>query len=134
MERRLAAILAADALGYSQLIRANEEGTLTSLHMLSEAAIDPAISRKQGRIVKQIGDGILVEFASMVDAVRSVTDIQRVIAAMSDNMPKFPRCDSRARRRHPSHPAALGEDSETQSKFRSRQPAQAAAVSESGCF
>jgi adenylate cyclase len=74
---RLAAILAADAAGYSRLIGADEEGTLERLRALRRETIDPAIREHRGRIVKTTGDGLLIEFASIVDAVRSAIAIQR---------------------------------------------------------
>ena len=80
MERRLAAILAADVVGYSRLIRADEEGTLMALRTLREELIDPKIDEYHGRIVKLMGDGILVEFASVVDAVTCSADVQQEIA------------------------------------------------------
>jgi class 3 adenylate cyclase len=77
--RRLAAILAADVAGYSRLIGADEEGTLERLRALRRETIDPAIREHHGRIVKTTGDGLLIEFASVVDAVRSAIAIQRGI-------------------------------------------------------
>ena len=71
VERRLAAILAADVAGYSRLIECDEEGTLGRLRMLRAEVIDPQIAGHRGRIVKTTGDGLLVEFASVVDALRS---------------------------------------------------------------
>jgi len=68
--RRLAAILAADVGEYSRLMGADEEGTLERLKALRSGLIDPKISEHHGRIVKTTGDGLLVEFASVVDAVR----------------------------------------------------------------
>ena len=68
--RRLAAILAADVAGYSRLIGADEEGTLERLKALRHKLLDPKIAEHRGRIVKTTGDGLLVEFASVVDAVR----------------------------------------------------------------
>jgi adenylate cyclase len=70
VERRLAAILAADVAGYSRLIEANEEGTLRRLKALRAELIDPKIAKHRGRIVKTTGDGVLVEFPSVVDALR----------------------------------------------------------------
>src|SRR5579859_8060530 len=70
MERRLAAILAADVAGYSRLMGADEEGTLAQLKGHRRALVDPKIDEHRGRIVKTTGDGMLVEFASVVDAVR----------------------------------------------------------------
>jgi TolB-like protein len=77
VERKLAAILAADMAGYSRLIGADEEGTLARLRALRRELIDPAIAANCGRIVKTTGDGILVEFASVVDAVRCAVELQR---------------------------------------------------------
>jgi len=71
VERRLAAIVAADVAGYSRLIEADEEGTLGRLRVLRAEIIDPKIADHKGRIVKTTGDGLLVEFASVVDALRS---------------------------------------------------------------
>jgi len=70
VQRRLAAILAADVAGYSRLMGADDEGTLSRLKALRAGLIDPAIARHNGRIVKTTGDGLLVEFASVVDATR----------------------------------------------------------------
>jgi TolB-like protein/class 3 adenylate cyclase len=78
--RRLAAILAADVAGYSRLIGADEEGTLERLRALRRETIDPAIREHRGRIVKTTGDGLLIEFASVVDAVRCAIAIQRGMA------------------------------------------------------
>jgi class 3 adenylate cyclase len=77
VERRLAAILAADVAGYSRLMGADEEGTLVRLKAHRRELIDPKIAEHRGRIVKTTGDGILVEFASVVDAVRCAVEIQR---------------------------------------------------------
>ena len=71
MERRLAAIVAADVVGYSRLIRADEEGTIAALKTLRADLIDPKIAEHHGRIVKLMGDGMLAEFGSVVDAVRA---------------------------------------------------------------
>ena len=75
--RKLAAILAADVVGYSRLVGFDEERTLQRLRELRYALIDPATSQHRGRIVKTMGDGFLIEFASAVDAVRCAIDIQR---------------------------------------------------------
>ena len=74
MERRLAAILAADVVGYSRLIRADEEGTIAALRSLRTDLIDPKIAEYNGRIFKLMGDGMLVEFPSVVDAVRAAAE------------------------------------------------------------
>jgi TolB-like protein len=78
--RRLAAILAADVAGYSRLMGADEEGTLAALKQLRSNLADPKIEEHHGRIVKTTGDGLLVEFASAVDAVRCAVEVQREIA------------------------------------------------------
>jgi TolB-like protein len=81
VERRLAAILAADVAGYSRLTGADEEGTLARLKALRRELIDPTIARYRGRIVKTTGDGILIEFPSVVDAVRCAVEVQRGMEA-----------------------------------------------------
>ena len=80
MERRLAAILAVDVVGYTRLMGADEAGTLARLKALRGEVIDPEIARHNGRIVKLMGDGALVEFASVVDAVACAAAIQRANA------------------------------------------------------
>ncbi len=81
MERRLAAILAADVVGYTRLMGADEAGTLARLKALRGEIIDPEIARYNGRIVKLMGDGALVEFASVIDDVACAAAIQRANAA-----------------------------------------------------
>jgi adenylate cyclase len=78
--RRLAAILAADVAGYSRLIGDDEEGTLNRLRSIRADVIDPKINEHRGRIVKTTGDGLLVEFVSVVDALRCANEIQSAIA------------------------------------------------------
>ena len=78
--RRLAAILAADVAGYSRLMGADEEGTLGRLKALRAELIDPRIAGHKGRIVKTTGDGLLVEFASVVDALRCAAEVQTAMA------------------------------------------------------
>jgi adenylate cyclase len=80
VERRLTAILAADVAGYSRLMGIDEEGTLARLNALRTNVIDPKIAGHHGRIVKTTGDGLLVEFASVVDAVRCAVEVQRAMA------------------------------------------------------
>src|SRR5262245_7591575 len=80
VERRLAAILAADVAGYSSLMGVDEEGTLTTLKAHRREIIDPKIAEYRGRIVKTTGDGALVEFASAVDAVRCALEIQKLMS------------------------------------------------------
>jgi len=77
--RRLAAILAADVAGYSRLMGADEEGTLERLKALRRELVDPKIAEHHGRIVKTTGDGLLVEFASVVDAVRCAVEVQQAM-------------------------------------------------------
>src|SRR5947199_4361638 len=83
--RRLAAILAADVAGYSRLLGVDEEGTLERLKAVRRQLIDPKITEHRGRIVKTTGDGLLAEFASVVDAVRCAAEVQR---AMIDREPE----------------------------------------------
>ena len=87
MERRLAAILAADLVGYSRLMGADEEGTLTRLNALRGDLVDPAIAKHRGRIVKTTGDGFLAEFASAVDAVNCAVSVQQALAAQEGKNP-----------------------------------------------
>src|SRR6202165_2701867 len=77
VQRRLAAVLAADVAGYSRLMGRDEERTLADLKSSRKTLVDPAIAAHRGRIVKTTGDGTLVEFASAVDAVRCAVEIQR---------------------------------------------------------
>src|SRR5690348_17793290 len=79
VERRLAAILAADVVGYSRLMGQDEAGTLSRLKALRRELIDLKIAEHRGRIVKTTGDGLLVEFPSVVDAVRCAVAVQRAI-------------------------------------------------------
>ena len=82
--RRIAAILAADVAGYSRLVGDDEEGTLARLRALRRELIDPEIGAHRGRIVKTAGDGMLVEFASALDAVRCAVAVQRRMTAAAD--------------------------------------------------
>jgi adenylate cyclase len=86
-KRRLAAILAADVAGYSRLMGGDEEGTLERLKEHRRDLVDPKIAEHDGRIVKTTGDGLLVEFASVVDAVRCAVDIQRNMAERNAGVP-----------------------------------------------
>ena len=95
VERRLAAILAADVAGYSRLMGVDEEGTLAALKAYRREIIDPKISEHRGRIVKTTGDGALVEFASAVDAVRCAVEIQRAMAEPKANIPEDRRIEFR---------------------------------------
>src|SRR5580700_7964861 len=87
VERRLAAILAADVAGYSRMIEADEEGTLARLKALRAELIDPKIAGHRGRIVKTTGDGLLVEFASVVDALRCAAELQAAMAISDAPLP-----------------------------------------------
>src|SRR5947207_15018405 len=80
VERRLAAILAVDMAGYSRLMEADEGGTLARLKTHRLELIDPSIAKKRGRIIKTTGDGLLVEFPSVADAVQCAVEIQRRMA------------------------------------------------------
>ncbi|HEX3523467.1 MAG TPA: adenylate/guanylate cyclase domain-containing protein, partial [Stellaceae bacterium] len=95
VERRLAAILAADVAGYSRLIEADEEGTLGRLKALRAEVIDPKIAGHHGRIVKTTGDGLLVEFASVIDALRCAAEVQTAIAESNAPLPPDRRIEFR---------------------------------------
>jgi len=95
VERRLAAILAADVAGYSRLMEADEEGTLAALRAIRRELGDPKIAEHRGRIVKTSGDGLLVEFASVVDAVRYAVEVQRAMVERNAAMPKEKRIEFR---------------------------------------
>jgi len=93
--RRLAAILAADVAGYSRLIGADEGGTLERLRALRRELLDPKITECKGRLVKTTGDGLLVEFASVVDALRCAVDVQREMARRNTGVPPDNRIEFR---------------------------------------
>ncbi len=95
VERRLTAILAADVVGYSRLMGVDEEGTLAALKMLRREVADPKIKEHRGRIVHTTGDGLLGEFASVVDAVRCAVEMQREMAARNADVPAERRIDFR---------------------------------------
>jgi adenylate cyclase len=95
VERRLAAILAADVAGYSRLIEADEEGTLGRLKRLRAELIDPRIAGHRGRLVKTTGDGLLVEFASVVDALRCASEMQAALANSNAPLPPNRRIEFR---------------------------------------
>jgi adenylate cyclase len=95
VERRLAAVLAADVAGYSRLMGNDEEGTLAALKACRRELIDPKINENRGRIVKTTGDGVLVEFASAVDAVRCASEIQRAMAERNAPIPDEQRMEFR---------------------------------------
>jgi adenylate cyclase len=95
VERRLAAILAADVAGYSRLMGIDEEGTLVRLKAHRKELIDPKIAEHRGRVVKTTGDGVLVEFPSIMDAVRCAIDVQRGMAERNVNEPGATRIEFR---------------------------------------
>jgi TolB-like protein/Tfp pilus assembly protein PilF len=95
MERRLAAILAADVAGYSRLMGADEEGTLAQFKDHRRELIDPTIHEYGGRIVKTTGDGMLLEFASVVDAMRCAIEVQRGMAERNALVPEGKRIEFR---------------------------------------
>src|SRR6516165_7999284 len=95
VERRLAAILAADVAGYSRLVGEDEEGTLERLRVVRREVVDPMIEEHRGRIVRIAGDGLLLEFASVVDAVRCAVDTQREMALRNAELPANQRIEFR---------------------------------------
>jgi TolB-like protein len=95
VERRLTAILAADVAGYSRLMGTDEEGTLAQLKTHRRALLDPKIAEHRGRVVKTTGDGMLVEFASVVDALRCAVEVQRGMAERNAEVPNDKRIEFR---------------------------------------
>src|SRR6516162_9379485 len=95
IERRLAAILASDVVGYSRLMGEDEEGTLAALKTLQRELIDPKVKEHCGRLVKTAGDGALVEFSSVVDAVRYAAEVQRAMAERNADIPAERRVEFR---------------------------------------
>jgi adenylate cyclase len=95
VERRLAAILAADVAGSCRLMGIDEEGTLAQLRALRKTLFDPKIAEHHGRVVKNTGDGALVEFASVVDAVRCADKIQRSVSEQNTDVPQDKRIEFR---------------------------------------
>src|SRR5262245_8237989 len=88
VQRRLAAILAADVVGYTQLMEKDETGTLATLKDRRRSILNPLVAAHQGRIVKVMGDGVLVEFASAVNAVGCAAELQKQMAAANDGLPE----------------------------------------------
>ncbi len=88
VERRLTTILAADVVGYSRLMAADEAGTLASLKAIRRELIEPKTVEYHGRVVKLMGDGTLMEFSSVVDAVTFAVDVQRAMARRNSDVPK----------------------------------------------
>jgi len=95
VERRLTAILAADVVGYSRLIRADEEGTLMSLNAIRKELVDPKINEHHGRVVKLMGDGMLAEFNTVIGAVQMAAEAQQRIAERNANLPAEKRIEFR---------------------------------------
>src|ERR1700758_5020374 len=93
--RRLAAIVAADVAGYSRLIGADEGGTLQAFKAIKAELFDPTIAEHHGRLVKTSGDGFLVEFGSVVEALRCATEVQARMAERNAATPADKRVDSR---------------------------------------
>ena len=87
VQRRLAAILAADVVGYSRLMQRDEAGTLAALKVRRSEVLQPVVSKHRGRIVKLMGDGVLIEFASAVDAVECAVQLQEAMAAANAGSP-----------------------------------------------
>jgi len=96
MPRRVTAILAVDVVGYSRLMGTDDEGTLAQLKAHRRDLLDPKIKEHQGRIVKTTGDGMLAEFASVVDALRCVTEVQRDMRVRNAEVPEEKRIEFRA--------------------------------------
>src|SRR6266446_5444719 len=93
--RRLAAILAADVAGYARLIGADEGGTLQAFTTIRAELFDPTIAAHNGRLVKTTGDGLLVEFSSVVDALRCATELQDGMAERNTTVPTDKRIEFR---------------------------------------
>src|SRR3974390_1027574 len=93
--RKIAAILAADVVGYSRLAGADEDRTLSRLRGLRSVLIDPAVAAHHGRVVKRTGDGILVEFRSVVDAVRCAIEVQNGLIERNVGVPEDRRIQFR---------------------------------------
>jgi TolB-like protein/class 3 adenylate cyclase len=95
VERRLAAVLGADVAGYSRLMGVDEEGTLAQLKTFRRTLVDPTIAKHRGHIVKTTGDGMLVEFASAVEAARCAVEVQRGMAGKNTEVPQAKRIEFR---------------------------------------
>ncbi len=117
VERKLAAILAADVAGYSRLMGADEEGTLAALRAIRHEIADLKIKEHRGRIVKTTGDGLLVEFASVVDAIRGglaksrapgVTEYRGRSGCVNGRCPHYGRSNTRTERRGCAPAASAG--------------------------
>jgi adenylate cyclase len=95
VERRLAAILAADVAGYSRMMGSDEEGTLAALKACRRELVDPKIAEHRGRIVKTTGDGLLIEFPSVVEAVTCALAVQRGMVERNAGVPEDQRIEFR---------------------------------------
>src|SRR5262245_25627864 len=87
VQRRLAAIMAADVVGYSRLLENDEAGTLSAIKTRRHEVLEPLLARHRGRIVKSMGDGVLVEFASAVNAVACAIELQQGMAEANASLP-----------------------------------------------
>jgi class 3 adenylate cyclase len=87
LSRRLAVIVAADVVGYSRLMEADEAGTLAQLKSIRKELIDPKIAEHRGRLVKTTGDGLLMEFSSVTDGVQGAIEIQEALAERNSAVP-----------------------------------------------
>src|SRR5215813_4982868 len=95
MERRLAAILAADVVGYTRLVERDEAATIGRLRAHRTEVFEPKVAKHKGRIFKLTGDGFLAEFASVVDAVECAAEMQREMASRNEDAPAERRIDMR---------------------------------------
>src|SRR5499426_2467857 len=84
VQRRLAAILAADVVGFSRMMEADEAGTLATLKARRKEVLEPLVAKHQGRVFKVTGDGVLVEFASAVNAIQCAVELQQGMAAANN--------------------------------------------------
>src|ERR1700755_1290271 len=91
VNRKLAAILAADVVGYSRLMGGDEDGTLAAREQHREVVFDPAVAAHNGRVVKLIGDGTIVEFGSVIDAVNCALSVQRSDDALPNEVLRRPK-------------------------------------------
>src|SRR5262245_46239131 len=95
VQRRLAAILAADVVGYGRLVERDEAGTFERLRAHRKELFEPEIAQHHGRVFKLVGDGLLAEFASVVDAVECAAALQRGMARRNSGLPEGRRIDIR---------------------------------------
>ena len=95
VERRLAAILAADVVGYSKMMGEDEAGTLSLVRALRDDLIEPKIAEHKGRLFKVMGDGFLAEFPSVVNAVACAVAIQKAVVARNTDLPEDRRMELR---------------------------------------